>query len=138
MPPLRQDRQTKTFNGVLGARIRELRLRRSLSQRGLARLSSLRPDALSRYEGGLHPPTVRSLCRISEALSVPVDCLLPEIALPEEHDRLLYQFFRDVWLLPGETRRVLATLVGCIATLRQELTPRSWSVSGGSHASSLR
>jgi transcriptional regulator with XRE-family HTH domain len=130
------------FNQELGSRLRETRERRSLSQRELARRAELTPQSLNKYESGLHPPTVRSLCRICEELSVPADTLLPEMAFTEEGDRLLYRFLREVWLLPASTRGVLATLIGCVASFVEELNPQSWNITpvstGGSRASSLR
>ena len=87
MAPLRADRPPKRFNQAVGALIREIRLNRRMSQRDLAARTFLRPDSLSKYESGTHPPTVRSLSRIAQALRVPVDCLLPELSFEDKVDR---------------------------------------------------
>lgn len=129
----------RSFNATLGARIRATRDLRSLTQRELARQSSLRSDGLSKIEGGIQPPTVCSLWRIAQALSVPVDYLLPGIDFEEESDRLLYCFLRDVWDLPKEARRAIAVLLGCLGTFVEGLKGLPFDFkTGGSHGPSLR
>lgn len=134
MPPLRADRPPKRFNQAVGALIREIRLGRRMSQRDLAAQTFLRPDSLSKYESGTHPPTVRSLSRIAQVLRVPVDCLLPELSFENEVDRDLYLHFRKLWLLPLESRSVIATLLSCLFTFNQAAPPSGGRPCGGFHA----
>lgn len=56
----------------VGQWIRKIRLHKGLSQRELARMSSLSANAISRIERGESSPTVTSLHRIAGALEVPI------------------------------------------------------------------
>lgn len=58
--------------GSLGARLRRLRLERGISLRALAQATGLTPSFLSQVERDLAEPSITSLRRIAEALSVPV------------------------------------------------------------------
>src|SRR4029077_2644610 len=124
MPALRTSRPPNALNQVLGARIREVRSLRRMSQRQLSARISLGISMLSRYESGNCSPTVRSLYRIAQELGVPVDCLLPEIAFEATPDRELYRFFRHLWFFPPESRSLLATLLNLLfTTLNQSESP---------------
>jgi transcriptional regulator with XRE-family HTH domain len=138
MPSLRTDspRSSKTFNQAVGSRIREVRGLLKMSQRELAARTFLRPDLLSKYESGSHPPNIRSLFRIAQALGKPVDSLLPELAFPEGVDRDLYLFFRSIWFLPLESRTIIASvLANLFAFPRTSPAPSRTLVSGELHAS---
>src|SRR4051794_13604991 len=113
MPPLRaqSQRPSSTFNHNLGSRIREVRGLLHLSQRDVAARAFLRQDLLCKYEAGIHPPPVRALFRIAQALGKPIDSLLPELAFPDGVDRELYRFFRNIWFLPVESRRIVASVL---------------------------
>jgi transcriptional regulator with XRE-family HTH domain len=82
---------------------------------------------LSKYEAGTHPPSVRSLHRIAQALGKPVDSLLPELNLPESVDRDLYRFFRSIWFLPLESRRIIASILSALFAFPTLPTPRTLS-----------
>jgi transcriptional regulator with XRE-family HTH domain len=56
----------------VGARIRQVRERRGLSQRALAGRSGLSANAISRIERGESSPTVSSLHRLATALNIPI------------------------------------------------------------------
>lgn len=116
MTSLRTSLPPHALNQVLGARIREVRSLRRMSQRQLCARISLGISMLSRYESGHHSPTVRSLYRIAQELEVPVDCLLPEIAFEATSDRDLHRFFRQLWFFPPESRALLATLLNLLFT----------------------
>jgi transcriptional regulator with XRE-family HTH domain len=133
MPSLRADRSPKKLNPAIGALIREVRLFRRLSQRDLSAQTLLRPDMLSRYESGIHPPSVRSLVRIAQALRIPVDCLVPELAFEDGVDRELYIFFRHLWFLPAESRGHVATVLGCLFSFNQNPPAPSQRFSGERH-----
>jgi len=77
-----------TLHDEVGAAVRELRLRRRLSTRALARLSGVSQAQLSKIENGRVLPSVPSLYAIAEALGVGPAELLPagpDPALPTVH-----------------------------------------------------
>lgn len=135
MQTLRAD-VPKHFNRAVGSRLRHARTLREMSQRDLARGAFLRKESVSKYENGVQPPTVRSLHRLAQALSLPAECLLPEISLADPADQLLYRFLRNIWFAPPETRRVVAALLSCCARV-QQAAPLTWCCpsGGGQHAS---
>ena len=59
-----------------GARIKEARQARGLSQNRLATLTSIRPERLSRLEKGRSEPQMTELVRLSEALEVKLEQLV--------------------------------------------------------------
>ena len=60
----------------LGARLRELRLKKKWSQRDLAYMSNLEHANISRYEGGKKMPTLLTLSRLAKALGTTPSKLL--------------------------------------------------------------
>jgi transcriptional regulator with XRE-family HTH domain len=73
--------------GLIGARLRELRLDAELSQRDVAKLMSSNRNIVSRLERGVHVPSMESVQRYAEALELdletvlaPVDCGLLALA----------------------------------------------------------
>ena len=91
----RRKRQGQT--GDFGRYIRELRLRKALSQRELARLSGLNHSEISRIEGGSRPtPSPESLAKLAPHLGVTHEELMrrlgylaPQSGLDEEIRRTL-------------------------------------------------
>ena len=72
-------RQNDSFAALLGARIRELRLRVGLTQ---AELGSPRTRSfISAVEHGRTLPSLRALLQMAERLGVPVAVLLDELEL---------------------------------------------------------
>ncbi len=133
MQPPRTDR---LFHRTVGLQLRHARALRKMSQRELSRAALLRKESVSKYESGAHPPTVRSLHRMAQALNLPVECLLPEILLDDPADQLIYSVLRTIWFAPLETRRVLAALLSACASF-QNAAPLPWcrTLGGGPHAS---
>ena len=86
----------------LGERIRELRLRRELSQAQLAKRTSLVSDTVSRLELGRFNPSFETLTQIAEGLDVPFVSLFTDDydqaddlanlirKLPEPHKHVAY------------------------------------------------
>jgi transcriptional regulator with XRE-family HTH domain len=86
----------------LGARIRELRLRRHLTQAALARAAGVATDSIWRLEQGRYSPSFDTMVKIAAGLEVPVVGLLhdkydqaDELAvvirsLPETHKQVAY------------------------------------------------
>src|SRR5581483_12178249 len=64
--------------GILGARLREIRLRNGVGLRELARRLDLSPSAISQIETGKMQPSVRTLYAFASAFGVPVDEVLFE------------------------------------------------------------
>lgn len=62
----------KIFLAALGAAIKLSRIKQGLAQQELAALCNFEKASMSRIEAGLTNPTVLTLRRISQALTVPV------------------------------------------------------------------
>lgn len=63
-------------NGVIDMRIKEIRMRKDISQKELAAALGIAPNTLSQYENGKREPDIKTLERISDFLNVTIDCLL--------------------------------------------------------------
>jgi transcriptional regulator with XRE-family HTH domain len=61
---------------VLGSRVRALREARGLSQRALSQQLRISKSMVTKYEGGLHPPTFTMLVRLAALFEVTLDSLL--------------------------------------------------------------
>jgi transcriptional regulator with XRE-family HTH domain len=61
---------------VLGSRVRTLREARGLSQRALSQQLRISKSMVTKYEGGLHVPTVPMLVRLAALFGVTLDSLL--------------------------------------------------------------
>lgn len=71
------------MNYPLGKRIKTLRLMRSMSQRELAMLMGVTPQAASKWEHGLSCPDIMSLYQLSCVLQISLDDLFaPEFVQP--------------------------------------------------------
>jgi transcriptional regulator with XRE-family HTH domain len=62
---------------TLGARIRELRLKRGLTLEALGEKVSKDKGDISAYENGHHVPGIEALARIASVLGVTLDELVP-------------------------------------------------------------
>ncbi len=87
----------------VGSRLRELRMERGLSMRGLARESGLSVNALSMIERNRTSPSVSTLYKLSDALGVPITAFFRvepprlEIVHRKAEDRTRIPFTRGVW-----------------------------------------
>jgi transcriptional regulator with XRE-family HTH domain len=61
---------------VLGSRVKTLREARGLSQRALSQQLRISKSMVTKYEGGLHVPTVTMLVRLAALFGVTPDSLL--------------------------------------------------------------
>jgi transcriptional regulator with XRE-family HTH domain len=61
---------------VLGSRVKALREARGLSQRALSQQLRISKSMVTKYEGGLHTPTVTVLVRLAALFEVTLDSLL--------------------------------------------------------------
>jgi transcriptional regulator with XRE-family HTH domain len=80
---------------------------------------------LSKYESGIHVPSLKRAYAMARALAVPVDLLLPGFDFLEPVDRELYRQFRRIWLEPLPIRSLaLQTLKLALELLQSpHLTP---------------
>jgi transcriptional regulator with XRE-family HTH domain len=87
----------------IGERLRQLRTARELSQRGLARLSGLSPNAINIIEQGKTSPTVSTLYKLADALQVPVttffkvDDRQQGVVMVRGGERVRVPFARGLW-----------------------------------------
>ncbi len=103
----------KTTKELLGARIRELRKTRGLSQERLAEMIDVEPRHMSRIEGGKSYPSLDRLERISHALKAPLkeffefghleesserasDIAEMVMEMKEEYQRLVYKIVKTI------------------------------------------
>ena len=75
-----------------GSRIKDLRIKKGLTQKQLGELIGIADSAIRRYESDRGNPTAKTLHRIADALEVPVDSLLYDgnitISMPDYALRL--------------------------------------------------
>ncbi len=87
----------------VGKRLRELREERRISLRELGRLSGISVNALSQIERGLTSPSVSTLYRLVDALSVPITAIfraepqLDEIVFTSVAERNKVPFPSGLW-----------------------------------------
>ncbi len=60
---------------TLSKRIKELRQKKDLTQRQLAKMANTTPTSVSAYEKGQKTPSIEALCNIANALETSVDWL---------------------------------------------------------------
>ena len=60
---------------ILSKRIKELRQKKDLTQRQLAKMANTTPTSVSAYEKGQKTPSIEVLCNIANALETSVDWL---------------------------------------------------------------
>ncbi len=105
---------------VLGARLREVREKRSLTQEELARAIGTDWMRISRYERGINLPAAEKVVALARVLRVSTDYLLRGDRTGEEtvefSDIRLYERFRALDQLPrGEHEAVLRIVDAVLA-----------------------
>lgn len=93
----------------IGATITELRLKRGLTQKKLAKLTNITEASLSRYENGLREPKIHVLVRLADALECSLDYIVgkePPIAqtIPDPEYAALAQEIYESKLSAHEVR----------------------------------
>lgn len=78
----------KTTKELLGARIKELRRARGISQERLAEMIEVEPSHMSRIEGGKSYPSLDRLERIAESLGMPMKAFFEFGHLEAAEERL--------------------------------------------------
>jgi transcriptional regulator with XRE-family HTH domain len=107
------------FNRALGARLRELREERGLSQRELGSRLGILQSKLSKYESGTHQPSLRTLVRLASLFAVSTDYLLTGtgMAAPPLRDDRLLDRFRRLGASGEELRSIVLAILDAIVEL---------------------
>jgi transcriptional regulator with XRE-family HTH domain len=106
---------------VCGARVKEFREQRALSQRALADEIQISKSMTTKYESGLHTPPASVLVRLARALRATVDSLL---GYAGQNPRLV-RCLQEIEQMDDETREpVIQALEGIVNAYRVILTQR--------------
>ena len=105
----------KTSKQLLGARIREIRKARGLSQETLAELIGIEPRHVSRIEVGKSYPTISRLEKLSEVLGVPLKDFFDfdHLESPEKRTKDIESVIRG---LPEEYQQIICKIVRAFET----------------------
>jgi transcriptional regulator with XRE-family HTH domain len=108
-----------TFNRALGARLRELREERGLSQRELGSRLGILQSKLSKYESGTHQPSLRTLVRMANLFAVSADYLLTGAGTPAPplRDERLLDRFRRLGAGGEEMRSIVLSILDAMVEL---------------------
>ncbi len=103
-----------------GARLRELRLSRGLTQAQLAEQAHVTTSYITRLESGSYAPGIDLVARLAAALGTPVADLLPTDPLPDDLAVLRQQAKRLLQaVLETEDRQTLSLLNQFLARLSE-------------------
>ncbi|WP_243375056.1 helix-turn-helix transcriptional regulator [Geotalea sp. SG265] len=105
----------QTSKELLGARIKEVRKLRQLSQERLAERVGVEPKQISRIEGGKSSPSMDTLESIARELQVEMKDLFDFRHL-EGDERLDDQAYRLLQLMDDKTKRLAVRLLGTLAS----------------------
>ena len=100
----------KNTKELLGARVKELRKARGLSQDQLAELIGIEPKHVSRIEVGKSYPTLDRLERIAKALDAPMKAFFDFMHLENDEERLR-SIDEMVKELDEENKRIIYKIV---------------------------
>ncbi len=95
------EREARSIN--IGERLRQIRERKDMSIRALARLSGISANALSMIERGRTSTSVSTLYKLADALEVPITIFFQELTAGQEivfrkaTERARVPFLRGVW-----------------------------------------
>ena len=105
----------QTAKVLLGARIKEVRKSRQLSQERLAEKVGVEPKQISRIEGGKSSPSMDTLEAIARELQVEMKDLFDfQYLLKEEH--IEDQALRIIHMMDDKTKRVAIRLLRTLVT----------------------
>jgi transcriptional regulator with XRE-family HTH domain len=107
------------FSRALGARLRELREERGLSQRELGSRLGILQSKLSKYESGTHQPSLRTLVRMANLFAVSTDYLLTGAGTPAPplRDERLLDRFRRLGAGGEELRSIVLSILDAMVEL---------------------
>lgn len=101
-----------------GARLRDWRDRRGLTQEDLARAAGSTWMQISRYERDVHLPALEKIAAIARVLRVSVDTLLWGETKPEEklefQNLRLYERLRELDRLPKDEQETVLRLIDAV------------------------
>ncbi len=106
---------------AFGARVKDLRKRKSWTQKQLAATLDVRFSQLNKYESGLHAPPLDNLVQLAEILDTSVDYLLtgdPRGSVPLSSIRLLDRF-RALEASEADDRETAIKLIDALIVKRQ-------------------
>ena len=110
-------------NSEFPKRLKELRLKKDLSQTELGKMVGVHYTHIGRYERGLSIPKTETLRRLAEALGVTTDYLfegkIGDVAKTKLEDRDLLQMFKQVEKLQEDDKTVIKKLIDAFLTKRK-------------------
>jgi transcriptional regulator with XRE-family HTH domain len=114
------------FSRALGARLRELREERGLSQRELGSRLGILQSKLSKYESGTHQPSLRTLLRMANLFAVSTDYLLTGTGTPAPplRDERLLDRFRRLGAGGEELRSIVLSILDAMVDLGEYFEQR--------------
>ena len=98
----------------LGARVRDLRRARGLTQERLAERANVKAETMSRIENGVNTPDLATLARIAKALKVGVPTMFLHGEVGDLTEPLTARFLMTWSELDDDARRLLIDLVELI------------------------
>lgn len=108
---------------TIGDRIKELRLKKKLTQADLAKLVGLTYIQIGRYEKQKSNPSSDVLQRLAEALETSTDFLMngstDKIASEKLTDKELLNLFKSVEELDEEDKKMIKTFLDALVTKRK-------------------
>ncbi len=110
--------ERKKISSELGARIRDFRTERYMSQEALALNSDMHPAYLGKIERGEKCPTIETLYKISTGLKVPITELLdPDAGVKATSKEALYRISNALSGIDDETAVKIAEIVESAAEI---------------------
>ena len=110
-------------NNGFPQRLKELRLKKNLSQTDLGGMVGVHYTHIGRYERGLSIPKTETLRGLAEALGVTTDYLfegkIDEVAKSRLEDRDLLQMFKEVEKLTDDDKSVIKKLIDAFLTKKK-------------------
>jgi len=104
-------------------RLKELRLKKNLSQTELGNMIGVHYTHIGRYERGLSIPKSATMRCLAESLGVTTDYLfegkMDEVAKARLEDRDLLQMFKEVEKLPEDDKTVIKKLIDAFLTKKK-------------------
>lgn len=102
----------------LGARLRDLRRTRGLTQERLGELAELKSETMSRIETGANTPDLDTLARIAKVLNVSVAAMLPlDPSADDPAPTLTEGLLADWQKLDDHDKRLVIAFVGRLAAV---------------------
>ncbi|MFC1765492.1 helix-turn-helix domain-containing protein [Planctomycetota bacterium] len=98
-------------NDYFAEHLKHIRQLKSLSQGDLAKLTGLKPAAISHLETGQQKPSFDTLVKLADALGVSMDCLFDREADNANSPTASSKLLKDFEKLPPKEQEVVQDLV---------------------------